>query len=69
MRGRVPHAKVDPTLNIATDGRYLALLDGDSVVCLDAETGKQLGVRAFRLMMPITTRAASKPETKSGWER
>ncbi|HYW78556.1 MAG TPA: PQQ-binding-like beta-propeller repeat protein, partial [Thermoguttaceae bacterium] len=50
MNGRVPPAKVDPTLDIATDGNVVTLLDGDSVVCLDYETGKQLWRKAFPLV-------------------
>ena len=41
MRGRVPAAKVDPTLGIATDGHVVAALDGDSVVGVDFANGKQ----------------------------
>jgi outer membrane protein assembly factor BamB len=40
-RGAVPEAKVAPTLDIATDGRIVGLLDGDSVVCLDSLDGTQ----------------------------
>jgi len=50
MRGQVPAAKVDPTLDIATDGKVVALLDGDSVVCLDYETGTQRWRAAFPLV-------------------
>ncbi len=50
MRGSVPAAKVDPTLDIATDGRAIGLLDGDSVVCLDYETGAQRWRTAFPLV-------------------
>ncbi|MHC4177194.1 MAG: outer membrane protein assembly factor BamB family protein [Planctomycetota bacterium] len=50
MRGRVPAAKVDPTLDIATDGRVVALLDGDSVVGLDYDTGRQRWRSAFPLV-------------------
>jgi len=48
--GSVPAAKVDPTLNIATDGRIVALLDGDSVAALDLATGKQLWRSPFPLV-------------------
>jgi outer membrane protein assembly factor BamB len=41
MHGRVPEAKVAPTLDIATDGKVVGLLDGDSVVCLDGLDGTQ----------------------------
>ncbi len=50
VRGRVQPAKVDPTLDIATDGKVVALLDGDSVVCLDYETGKEIWRSAFPLV-------------------
>jgi len=50
MRGSVPAAKVDPTLDIATDGRVVGLLDGDSVACLDYATGKQRWRTAFPLV-------------------
>ena len=50
MRGEVPAAKVDPTLDIATDGRVVGLLDGDSVACLDYATGKQRWRTAFPLV-------------------
>ena len=35
----VPPAKVDPTLNTATDGVVIALLDGADVVGLDFQSG------------------------------
>jgi outer membrane protein assembly factor BamB/ubiquinone/menaquinone biosynthesis C-methylase UbiE len=41
MRGSVPEAEVDPTLDIATDGVVVGMLDGKSVVCLDFATGKE----------------------------
>ncbi len=50
MRGSVPEAKVDPTLDIATDGEVVGLLDGDSVVCLDYETGTQRWRSPFPLV-------------------
>ena len=50
VRGSVPEAKVDPTLDIATDGRVIGLLDGDSVVCLDYQTGKDRWRTAFPLV-------------------
>ena len=50
MRGSVPAADVDPTLDIATDGQVVALLDGDSVVCLDYETGGQRWRAPFPLV-------------------
>ncbi|MFV1967328.1 MAG: PQQ-binding-like beta-propeller repeat protein [Pirellulaceae bacterium] len=50
MRGSVPKAKVDPTLDIATDGQVIGLLDGKSVVCLDFETGKEKWRTVFPLV-------------------
>jgi outer membrane protein assembly factor BamB len=47
MHGSVTPAKVDPTLNIATDGRAVGLLDGEDVVCLDFDTGKEKWRTAF----------------------
>ena len=41
MYGSVTPAKVDPTLNIATDGEVVALLDGEDVVGLDFNSGKE----------------------------
>jgi len=41
MYGSVTPAKVDPTLNTATDGEVIALLDGTDVVCLDFQTGQE----------------------------
>ena len=50
MRGSVPAAKVDPTLNTATDGRVIALIDGADVVCLDFATGQEKWRRRFPLV-------------------
>ncbi len=50
MHGSVTPAKVDPTLNTATDGTIVALLDRDAVVALDFETGKQKWRTAFPLV-------------------
>ena len=50
MYGSVPPAKVDPTLNTATDGKVVALLDGGDVVCLDFKTGKEKWRRGFPLV-------------------
>jgi len=50
MHGSVTPAKVDPTLNTATDGAVVALLDGRDVVCLDFSTGKQQWRTAFPLV-------------------
>ncbi len=50
MRGSVPAAKVDPTLDIATDGKVVGLLDGESVVCLDYESGAERWRSVFPLV-------------------
>jgi len=50
MRGSVPPAKVDPTLNTATDGRVIALIDGADVVCLDFATGQEKWRTPFPLV-------------------
>jgi outer membrane protein assembly factor BamB/ubiquinone/menaquinone biosynthesis C-methylase UbiE len=50
MGGSVEPAKVDPTLNIATDGRIIALLDGGDVVAVDAENGKERWRATFPLV-------------------
>jgi outer membrane protein assembly factor BamB len=50
MRGSVPPAKVDPTLNTATDGKVVALLDGEDVVCLDFQTGREKWRSTFPLV-------------------
>jgi outer membrane protein assembly factor BamB len=50
MRGKVPPADVDPTLDIATDGKIVALLDQEEVVGLDFKTGKQLWRTTFPLV-------------------
>jgi len=50
MHGSVPPAKVDPTLNTATDGTVIALLDGEDVVCLDFHTGKEKWRTGFPLV-------------------
>ncbi|MCP4259419.1 MAG: PQQ-binding-like beta-propeller repeat protein [Planctomycetes bacterium] len=50
MHGSVTPAKVDPTLNIATDGRVVSLLDGQDVVCLDFDTGRQKWRTSFPLV-------------------
>jgi len=41
MHGSVTPAKVDPTLNIGTDGKVIALLDGEDVVGINFEDGKE----------------------------
>ncbi len=50
MHGSVPPAKVDPTLNTATDGTAIALLEGQNVVCLDFDTGKETWRTPFPLV-------------------
>ncbi len=39
--------KLDPALNIATDGQVVALIDGPEIVCLDARTGVEKWRAAF----------------------
>lgn len=41
MHGAVKPAHIDPAPNCATDGRTIALLDGDGVVALDFRTGAE----------------------------
>jgi len=41
MRGSTKPAKLDPTLNIATDGKVVALIDGPDIVALDYRTGAE----------------------------
>ena len=50
MHGSVTPAKVDPTLNIATDGQIVALLDGGDVVGLDFDTGRERWRERFPLV-------------------
>jgi len=50
MHGKVPAAKVDPTLNTATNGKIIALLDGADIVALDFHTGRQLWRTTFPLV-------------------
>ena len=50
MYGKVQAAKVDPTLNIATDGEVVALLDGEDVVALDYRTGAEKWRTRFPLV-------------------
>jgi outer membrane protein assembly factor BamB len=50
MHGSVPPAKVDPTLNTATDGKVVALLDSPDVVALDFKTGKEKWRTQFPLV-------------------
>ncbi len=66
MRGRVPEAKVDPTLDIATDGQVIGLLDGDSVVCLDFTGRYQRWRSAFPLVEADHNAGESSAGRKSG---
>ena len=48
--GSVKSPKIEPTLNTATDGRVVALLDGEDVVGLDFNTGRQTWRTTFPLV-------------------
>ena len=50
MHGSVSPAKVDPTLDIATDGEVVALLDVNEVVALDYGTGAEKWRTRFPLV-------------------
>ncbi len=39
--GGVQPAELDPSVNMATDGKAVALIDGSEIVCLDGRTGKE----------------------------
>ena len=41
MKGSTKPAKLDPSLNMATDGNAIALIDGRDVVCLDFKSGAE----------------------------
>ena len=41
MHGRTDPPKIDATLNIATDGKVVALIDGTEIACLDCRTGAE----------------------------
>ena len=41
--------KLDPTLNTATDGQVVALIDGPEIICLDSRTGKEKWRSSFPL--------------------
>ncbi|HUT35051.1 MAG TPA: PQQ-binding-like beta-propeller repeat protein [Planctomycetota bacterium] len=47
MHGGGPPAKLDPSLNMATDGKVVALLDGAEIACLDFQTGAEKWRSAF----------------------
>jgi outer membrane protein assembly factor BamB len=56
--------KLDPALNFATDGRTVALIDGQQIVCLDAHSG----VEKWRAGFPAAEddRNAGKVEKQDG---
>ena len=41
MHGGITPPKLDPSLNTATDGRVVVLLDGPEIVCLDFQSGAE----------------------------
>ena len=41
MHGKVKPAKLDPSLNTATDGNVVALIDGPDIVCVDCANGAE----------------------------
>ncbi len=41
MHGGIEPPELDPSLNTATDGRVVALIDGPEIVCLDFQTGEE----------------------------
>ncbi len=47
MHGKVEAPRLDPALNLATDGQVAALIDGDKIVCLDLKTGAEKWRAAF----------------------
>ena len=47
MRGKVKPAKLDPSLNTATDGKVVALIDGPDIVCLNFTDGAEKWRKAF----------------------
>jgi len=49
MYGRIKPTRVDPTLNLVTDGKTVALLDHDAVVGVDFRTGR----RKWRTRFPL----------------
>lgn len=61
VRGAVPEAKVDPTLDLATDGDVVALIDHDAVVGLDFETGRQ----RWRTRFPLAPEDANAGNIKA----
>ena len=62
MRGSVTPAKVDPTLDMAVDGDTVALIDGDSLVALDLDTGQQ----RWRTTFPLAKADANAGNIKAG---
>ncbi len=51
MHGGTEPPELDPSLNIATDGRVVALLDGPDIVCLDYADGTE----KWRAPFPLDT--------------
>jgi len=49
MHGGITPPKLDPSLNTATDGRVVALIDGPEIVCLDFRTGDEKWRSSFPL--------------------
>lgn len=49
MHGGTEPPELDPSANLATDGRLVALIDGPDLVGLDGQTGRQLWRSAFPL--------------------
>ena len=49
MHGNSKPAKLDPSLNLATDGDAVALIDGPDLVCLDFRTGAERWRSSFPL--------------------
>ncbi len=48
MNGGGEPESLDPSLNMATDGSIVALIDGPQVVAVDAQTGRKNGEPPFR---------------------
>ena len=47
MHGKVKATKLDPSLNTATDGKVVALIDGPDIVCVDVSNGAETWRTAF----------------------